>query len=160
MDYFHALPEETRYRLETQQKNLFKGIDGDLINEIFDLLYQKNLVSPVPTRLLTNSALQSASYENGTYTLGLRQEEQDKDFELRTDGLILATGYKYETPAFLEPVRDRLNWDSRGRFDLARNYSVDTTGRGVFVQNSRRAHALDHLARPGHGRVPQRVHHP
>ncbi|MER7202638.1 alcaligin biosynthesis protein [Streptomyces sp. CB01635] len=136
VDYFHALPEETRYRLETQQKNLFKGIDGDLINEIFDLLYQKNLAGPVPTRLLTNSSLQNASYENGTYTLGLRQEEQGKDFELRTDGLILATGYKYETPAFLEPVRDRLNWDSRGRFDLARNYSVDTTGRGVFVQNA------------------------
>ncbi|MFE5681888.1 lysine N(6)-hydroxylase/L-ornithine N(5)-oxygenase family protein [Streptomyces sp. NPDC056512] len=136
VDYFHALPEETRYRLETQQKNLFKGIDGDLINEIFDLLYQKNLAGPVPARLLTNSSLQSASYENGTYTLGLRQEEQDKDFELRTDGLILATGYRYETPAFLEPVRDRLNWDSRGRFDLARNYSVDTTGRGVFVQNA------------------------
>ncbi|MFB8269330.1 lysine N(6)-hydroxylase/L-ornithine N(5)-oxygenase family protein [Streptomyces sp. NPDC055955] len=136
VDYFHALPEETRYRLENRQKNLFKGIDGDLINEIFDLLYQKNLAGPVPTRLLTNSALRSASHENGTYTLGLRQEEQGKDFELRTDGLILATGYTYETPAFLEPVRDRLNWDSRGRFDLARNYSVDTTGRGVFVQNA------------------------
>jgi lysine N6-hydroxylase len=136
VDYFHALPEETRYRLETQQKNLFKGIDGALVNEIFDLLYQKNLAGPVPTRLLTNSSLQSARYENGTYTLGLRQEEQGKDFELRTDGLILATGYTYETPAFLEPVRDRLNWDSRGRFDLARNYSVDTTGRGVFVQNA------------------------
>ncbi|RVU24348.1 alcaligin biosynthesis protein [Streptomyces antnestii] len=136
VDYFHALPEETRYRLETQQKGLFKGIDGDLINEIFDLLYQKNLAGPVPTRLLTNSALTSARHENGTYTLGLRQEEQGKDFELRTDGLILATGYRYETPAFLEPVRDRLRWDSRGRFDMARNYSVDTTGRGVFVQNA------------------------
>ncbi|MFF2506008.1 lysine N(6)-hydroxylase/L-ornithine N(5)-oxygenase family protein [Streptomyces sp. NPDC058067] len=136
VDYFHALPEETRYRLETQQKGLFKGIDGDLINEIFDLLYQKNLAGPVPTRLLTNSALTSARHENGTYTLGLRQEEQGKDFELRTDGLILATGYRYEPPAFLEPVRDRLRWDSRGRFDMARNYSVDTTGRGVFVQNA------------------------
>ncbi|MEI5010594.1 lysine N(6)-hydroxylase/L-ornithine N(5)-oxygenase family protein [Streptomyces sp. PmtA] len=136
VDYFHALPEATRYRLETQQKNLFKGIDGDLINEIFDLLYQKNLGGPVPTRLLTNTALCTASYENGAYTLGLRQEEQEKDFELRTEGLILATGYKYVTPAFLEPVLDRLRWDGQGRFDVARNYSIDTTGRGVFLQNA------------------------
>ncbi|MEU2492409.1 lysine N(6)-hydroxylase/L-ornithine N(5)-oxygenase family protein [Streptomyces sp. NPDC007883] len=136
VDYFHALPEATRYRLETQQKNLFKGIDGDLINEIFDLLYQKNLDGPVPTRLLTNTALCTASYENGAYTLGLRQEEQEKDFEIRTEGLILATGYKYVTPAFLEPVLDRLRWDGQGRFDVARNYSIDTTGRGVFLQNA------------------------
>ncbi|MFI1471163.1 lysine N(6)-hydroxylase/L-ornithine N(5)-oxygenase family protein [Streptomyces wuyuanensis] len=136
VDYFHALPEATRYRLETQQKNLFKGIDGDLINEIFDLLYQKNLGGPVPTRLLTNTALCTASYENGAYTLGLRQEEQEKDFEIRTEGLILATGYKYVTPEFLEPVHDRLRRDGQGRFDVARNYSIDTTGRGVFLQNA------------------------
>ncbi|TLQ45809.1 lysine N(6)-hydroxylase/L-ornithine N(5)-oxygenase family protein [Streptomyces marianii] len=136
VDYFHALPETTRYRLETQQKNLFKGIDGDLINEIFDLLYRKNLGGPVPTRLLTNTALCTAAYENGAYTLGLRQEEQEKDFEIRTEGLILATGYKYVTPDYLEPVLDRLRRDGRGRFDVARNYSIDTTGRGVFLQNA------------------------
>ncbi|ORT61649.1 lysine N(6)-hydroxylase/L-ornithine N(5)-oxygenase family protein [Streptomyces sp. CB03238] len=136
VDYFHALPEATRYRLESQQKGLFKGIDGELIDAIFDLLYQKNLGGPVPTRLLTNSSLNTATYENGTYTLGLRQEEQGKDFEIETDGLILATGYKYVTPAFLEPVKDRIRWDGQGRFDVARNYSIDTTGRGIFLQNA------------------------
>ncbi|PVC92504.1 lysine N(6)-hydroxylase/L-ornithine N(5)-oxygenase family protein [Streptomyces sp. CS014] len=138
IDYFHALPEETRYRLETGQKGLFKGIDGELIDAIFDLLYQKNLPGPVPTRLLTNSALVSARYdeEGGAYSLGLRQEEQGKEYELTTEGLILATGYRYEAPAFLNPVQHRLRHDSRGRFDVARNYSIDTTGRGVFLQNA------------------------
>ncbi|SBU97840.1 lysine N6-hydroxylase [Streptomyces sp. Ncost-T6T-1] len=138
IDYFHALPEETRYRLETGQKGLFKGIDGELIDAIFDLLYQKNLPGPVPTRLLTNSALVSARYDEagGAYSLGLRQEEQGKEYELTTEGLILATGYRYEAPAFLDPVQHRLRHDSRGRFDVARNYSIDTTGRGVFLQNA------------------------
>ncbi|MEU8526555.1 MULTISPECIES: lysine N(6)-hydroxylase/L-ornithine N(5)-oxygenase family protein [Streptomyces] len=138
VDYFHALPEQTRYRLETQQKGLFKGIDGELIDAIFDLLYQKNLAGPVATRLLTNSALRTAAYDgaSGTYTLGFHQEEQEKDFTVDTEGLILATGYKYSVPAFLEPVRDRLRWDGQGRFDVARNYSIDTTGRAVFLQNA------------------------
>ncbi|MEU9363889.1 lysine N(6)-hydroxylase/L-ornithine N(5)-oxygenase family protein [Streptomyces avermitilis] len=136
IDYFHALPEPTRYRLTAQQKGLFKGIDGDLINEIFDLLYQKNLGGPVPTRLLTNSALSGAAYENGTYTLTLRQEEQEKEYELRSQGLILATGYRYAEPEFLKPVRDRLRYDAQGNFDIARNYAIDTTGRGVFLQNA------------------------
>lgn len=139
VDYFHALPEDTRYRLETQQKNLFKGIDGDLINAIFDLLYQKKISMPgaVPTTLLTNTSLNSTAYDTttGTYTLGLRQEEQERDFTLATEGLVLATGYKYTVPEFLAPLRDRLNFDGRGRLDAARNYSVDTTGREVYLQN-------------------------
>ncbi|MFI5990517.1 lysine N(6)-hydroxylase/L-ornithine N(5)-oxygenase family protein [Streptomyces sp. NPDC051362] len=136
IDYFHALPEPTRYRLQAEQKGLFKGIDGDLINEIFDLLYQKNLGGPVPARLLTNSALESVRHENGTYTLGLRQQEQVKDYELNSEGLILATGYRYTEPAFLAPVRDRLRYDTQGNFDVARNYAIDTTGRGIFLQNA------------------------
>ncbi|HEY8981226.1 MAG TPA: SidA/IucD/PvdA family monooxygenase, partial [Streptomyces sp.] len=136
IDYFRALPETTRYRLAAQQKGLFKGIDGDLIDEIFDLLYRKNLGGPVPTRLLTNSSLNSASYANGSYTLGFRQEEQGKDFELTSQGLVLATGYAYTEPEFLAPVRDRLVYDGHGNFDVARNYAIDTTGRGVFLQNA------------------------
>ncbi|MEU2061796.1 lysine N(6)-hydroxylase/L-ornithine N(5)-oxygenase family protein [Streptomyces sp. NPDC013455] len=139
IDYFRALPEETRYRLEKQQKGLFKGINSDLIDSIFDLLYQKHVESgdrPVPTRLLTNSTLNTASYEDGAYTLGFRQDEQGKDFEIRSEGLLLATGYHYTPPAFLAPVRDRLRFDGHGRFDVARNYAIDVTGRGVFLQNA------------------------
>ncbi|NDK28746.1 NADPH-dependent L-lysine N(6)-monooxygenase [Streptomyces sp. TR1341] len=139
IDYFRALPEETRYRLEKQQKGLFKGINSDLIDAIFDLLYQKNVTSgdrPVPTRLLTNSSLNSARYDDEAYTLGFRQDEQGKDFEIRTEGLVLATGYHYAPPAFLAPLRERLRFDGHGRFDVARNYAIDVTGRGVFLQNA------------------------
>ncbi|MCX2925339.1 lysine N(6)-hydroxylase/L-ornithine N(5)-oxygenase family protein [Streptomyces sp. NEAU-W12] len=139
IDYFRALPEETRYRLEKQQKGLFKGINSELIDAIFDLLYQKNVSGggrPVPTRLLTNSTLTGARHENGGYTLGFHQDEQDKDYEIRTEGLVLATGYHYEPPAFLDPVRARLRFDAHGRFDVTRDYAVDVTGRGVFLQNA------------------------
>jgi lysine N6-hydroxylase len=139
IDYFRALPESTRYRLEKQQKGLFKGINADLIDSIFDLLYQKNVESgdrPVPTRLLTNSTLHTAAYQDGGYTLGFHQDEQDKDFEIHTEGLVLATGYHYTPPAFLAPLRDRLRFDGHGRFDVARNYAIDVTGRGVFLQNA------------------------
>ncbi|MFG2113257.1 lysine N(6)-hydroxylase/L-ornithine N(5)-oxygenase family protein [Streptomyces sp. NPDC048718] len=138
VDYFHELPEDTRHRLEKEQKGLFKGIDGALVDAIFDLLYQKNLDGPVPTRLLTNSALTSARYDEaaGTYSLGFRQEETGKDFDLESEGLILATGYGYEPPAFLVPIADRLRRDSRGRFDIARNYAIDVTGHGVYLQNA------------------------
>ncbi|MEU5565087.1 lysine N(6)-hydroxylase/L-ornithine N(5)-oxygenase family protein [Micromonospora musae] len=137
VDYFHALPEATRYRLESEQKGLFKGISADLIDAIFDLLYERSVSGPVNTRLLTNTELESAGYDpgTGTYTLGLRHVEQERDFALRTEALVLATGYGYQPPAFLEPVRDRIRWDAHGRFDVARNYSIDHTGREIFLQN-------------------------
>ncbi len=135
VDYFHALPEPTRYALEAAQKPLFKGINADLINDIYDLLYAKSLHGPAPTRLLTNTELVEAAYTDGRYRLGLRHTEQDRAFTLDTEGLVLATGYHYRVPEFLAPVRDRLRFDAHGRFDVARNYSIDHTGRGVFLQN-------------------------
>jgi lysine N6-hydroxylase len=137
VDYFHALPEPDRYRLEAAQKGLYKGVNSDLINEIYDLLYVRSVERPVPTRLLTSTALVRAEHDpaTGTYTLGLHHEEQQRSFELTTEGLILATGYRFTPPAFLDPVRDRLRWDGHGRLDVARNYSIDVTGRGVFLQN-------------------------
>ncbi|MEU0548315.1 SidA/IucD/PvdA family monooxygenase [Micromonospora sp. NPDC005979] len=136
VDYFHALPEETRYRLESEQKGLFKGINADLINDIFDLLYAHSVDGPVNTRLITNTELVDATHHDGEYTLGLRQVEQERDFTLRTEGLVLATGYHYRVPTFLEPVRERIRWDAHGRFDVARNYSIDHDGRGIFLQNA------------------------
>jgi lysine N6-hydroxylase len=138
VDYFHALPATTRDRLVTEQKPLYKGINSDLINEIFDLLYIKNRRGPCPTRLLTNTALKTAGYDaaSSTYTLGLRQEEQGSDFALATQGLVLATGYRYRVPEFLAPITDRIAWDEQGRFDVRRNYSIDTAGNSVFLQNA------------------------
>ncbi|MFF0249340.1 lysine N(6)-hydroxylase/L-ornithine N(5)-oxygenase family protein [Streptosporangium sandarakinum] len=138
IDYFHALPEPTRYRLENEQKGLFKGISAELVNAIYDLLYAKSVDRPVPTRLLTNTALTGAAHDRatGTYTLDLRHEEQGREFTLTTEALVLATGYRHTVPAFLEPIRDRIRWDAAGRYDVARNYSIDVTGRGIFVQNA------------------------
>ncbi|SEG79647.1 lysine N6-hydroxylase [Actinacidiphila yanglinensis] len=138
VDYFHALPGPVRDTLNSTQKSLYKGIDSDLINAIFDLLYTRSRRGKVPTRLLTNTSLDSASHDpaTGTYTLGLRQHEQDRAHTLTTEGLVLATGYRYRVPDFLAPVRDRIRWDDQGRYDVSRDYAIDVTGRGIYVQNA------------------------
>jgi lysine N6-hydroxylase len=138
IDYFSALPEEDRYRLTKEQKALSKGIDADLINDIFDELYAQSLQSAPATRMLTSTTLDSAGYDatSGSYTLGLRQHEQDRTFTLETEGLVFATGYHHPIPEFLAPIRDRLRFDGNGRFDIGRNYSVDHDGRSIFLQSA------------------------
>lgn len=141
--YFHALPPPTRDALIASQTNLYKGINGTLIDAIFDLLYQKRLVFDergedlaARVRVLSNSELRAAAQSADGIRLGLHHAEQGQDYALATDGLILATGYRYRPPAFLDGIRDRLRFDAAGRFEVAANYSIDTTGGEVFVQNA------------------------
>ncbi|WP_229069178.1 lysine N(6)-hydroxylase/L-ornithine N(5)-oxygenase family protein [Actinoplanes sp. DH11] len=136
--YHQALPLDVRDRLGREQRNLYKGISGDLVDAIYDTLYAKSLRGPVPTTLLTNTALENVIWDAAEqrYTLALHHAEQGQSFTAGTQGLILATGYAPRVPSFLDPVRDRIRWDARGRFDVAVDYAVDLAGNEVFVQNA------------------------
>lgn len=137
-EYFHELPAPVRDGLVTSQAQLYKGIDSELIDEIFQLLYRKQRRGRPRTRLLTNTELTGLTHDagKGLYTMALRHAEQGQAFELTTEGLILATGYRYRPPAFLSPIRDRIAWDDRGRFAVRRNYTIDKAGESIFVQNA------------------------
>ena len=70
------------------------------------------------------------------YTLGLRQDEQGQDFELRTEAWSWPPATATSVPEFLEP-RPRPDPLGRpGRFDVARNYTIDTPGGEIFLQNA------------------------
>jgi len=137
VDYFHELPSAKRDELNAAHKNLYKGINAELINDIFDVMYQKRFErGSVPTRLFTNCTVEKAA-GCGSVRLSVRQHEQDQSFELQTEGLVLATGYSYRVPEFMNEVRDRLRFDATGRLEARRDYSVDAAGGGeVFVQNA------------------------
>lgn len=135
VDHFHGLEPSQRDRLLRSQRSLYKGISGDLVDDIYDTLYRKRSVATVPTTLLTSTALTDARWDGSRYRLRLRQEELGAEFALDTEQLVLATGYQAAVPAFLDGVRDRIRWDALGRYDVARDYTVDHAGREVFVQN-------------------------
>ena len=137
--YHRALPLATRDRLAREQRHLYKGISGDLVDAIFDLHYQQRVTGAGPrTTLLTNTEVTGArSPSDGDGTrLDLLHTETGEEFALRTDGLVLATGYAPTQPRFLDGVRDRIRYDERGRYDVAGDYSVDVHGGEIFVQNA------------------------
>jgi lysine N6-hydroxylase len=138
VDYFHALPEKQRDGLVQSQKNLYKGINSELIDAIYDLLYTKSLTGPVATQLLTHSAVTGADWDAAaeTHHLRLRHGETGADFTLETSAVVLATGYGYREPGFLAGVQDRIARDSAGRFAVDRNYSTGIETGEIFVQNA------------------------
>jgi lysine N6-hydroxylase len=137
VDYFYRLPADKRERLIADQKNLYKGINGSLINDIYDLMYVKRLTHTIRVNLLTNSALKTAAFNpvDGYFALEFFQDEQETDYRHRSEGLVLATGYRYQLPDFMEGIASRINWDQQGRFAVNRNYSIDHTASELFVQN-------------------------
>ncbi|MFC7495820.1 MULTISPECIES: lysine N(6)-hydroxylase/L-ornithine N(5)-oxygenase family protein [unclassified Nocardioides] len=134
--YFHGLPADTQARLGREQRSLYKGISGDLVDEIFDLHYRLRVQGDGPhTTLVTNTTVTGAHHD-GDHVLECHHDETGEDFTITTQGLVLATGYAAEVPAFLEPVRDRIRWDEQGRFDVSRDYTIDHQDREIFVQNA------------------------
>jgi lysine N6-hydroxylase len=136
VDYFHALPETTRDQLLQEQKGLYKGINRSTINAIYDELYAQSLHGTPQSRLLTNTELLGCQYQDGEFILDLQHAEQDQVATQQSDALIVATGYCYQEPAFLQGIAHRIKRDKRGRFDVARNYSIDIKGGDIFVQNA------------------------
>ena len=134
--YFQSLPSATRADLLREQRGLYKGISSDTVNAIFDALYAKQVYGGVDTTLLTSTELTGATWDGTSYALDLHHTEQDEDFQLRTDSLVLATGYAPMVPAFLDPVRDRIRWDDEGRYVVSPTYAVDHAGTEIFVQNA------------------------
>lgn len=135
--YFQGLPDATRARLLREQRSLYKGISGELVDAISDLHYRLRVQGHGPrTTLVTNTSLTGATWDGTAYDLALHHDETGEDFALRTDGLVLGTGYRAELPAFLDGVRDRLRLDGEGRPCAGASYAVDVSGREVFVQNA------------------------
>lgn len=138
VDYFYNLPSDKRDHLLKNQKLLYKGINKDLIATIFDTIYSKKVITEIDVNLRTNAACTKGTYNeaNQSFELELHQVEQDKRYRHKTDALVLATGYGYKLPQFLEGIANRIQWDDKGRFAANRNYSIDQNGSEVFVQNA------------------------
>lgn len=141
-DHYHALPQVLRDRLGREQRNLYKGISGDLVDDIYETLYRKSALGrQVPTTLLTDTEVVAARRDpEGGYVLTLRHAQLteaggEAEVEHRTRALVVATGYGSSVPAFLDPVAHLLDLDDRGRFVVARDYTVDR-GRRLHVVNA------------------------
>ena len=136
VDYFHALPEAQRDQLNARQKNLYKGINESLINDIYAMLYRKELDGPLPVTLCTDSGLVSIEQESSRkLTLTLQHQVLDQQFTIATEGMIMSTGYAYHPPAFLRPLFPLIRFDSQQRYAVSRDYSIDSQ-HSLFVQNA------------------------
>ncbi|GAA1715601.1 SidA/IucD/PvdA family monooxygenase [Isoptericola hypogeus] len=134
-DHYRSLPTELREILGREQRGLYKGISGDLIDDIYDTLYRKSALGrEVPTTLLSDTEVVAARFEpdgapdgGGEYVLTLRHGQLGTTAEHRTRAVVAATGYGAGVPGFVAPGLVHL--DELGRVDVARDYTAGAGGR-------------------------------
>ncbi|WP_044205828.1 lysine N(6)-hydroxylase/L-ornithine N(5)-oxygenase family protein [Flammeovirga sp. OC4] len=136
VDYFYELPLAKREALLQEQKHLYKGINSDLINGIFDTIYAKKLMNDVDINLRTNSTVTASTITDDKVQLEVFQNEEEKYYQHDTEAVVMATGYHYKLPSFMEGLLKHVQWDEKGRLRANRNYTIDKESKNIFVQNA------------------------
>ncbi|MFC7376749.1 MULTISPECIES: lysine N(6)-hydroxylase/L-ornithine N(5)-oxygenase family protein [unclassified Brachybacterium] len=143
---FRSLPESRREQLGREQRSLYKGISGDLVDEIHDLLYRLSSGGrEVPSTLLTGTAVTAARHDaaTGELVLTLEHELLGTTAEHRTHAVVSATGYRARGTDLLAPLGESIRRDSRGRLDVAaEDYTVDTARRVHVMNAEEHSHGL------------------
>jgi lysine N6-hydroxylase len=135
VDHFTSLPQEVRDRLGSSHAPLYKGVNAELLDRIYDMLYEASVHGPAPATLRTSTALEDVREDGGRLRLTLHHADDDGVHGTTVDALVLATGYGYREPSFLQGVEDRLARLPDGRWDVDRGYGIGVHG-DVFVQNA------------------------
>lgn len=133
-NHFFSLTDNRRQHLIDTQNVLYKGINLSLVDDIYDLLYLKSRQSNIKTCIMPCSRLDNVNKHDGKFDLEFFHKDLQESFQIQTDALILALGYSYQVPDFLEPIKNQVNWDSKQRLKVSTDYSINDE-HNIFVQN-------------------------
>ncbi|MFC4403430.1 lysine N(6)-hydroxylase/L-ornithine N(5)-oxygenase family protein [Gracilibacillus xinjiangensis] len=136
VDYFHQLDFQSRVNSLDHLGQLRKGIDGETLHNIHELLYHRsvhNTSLPVTIQPLTE--INRVDKEDDSLTVKATQWQKEHSFLFQTDKLIMATGYKPNIPDwFYRRFEDKVVWEDDKRFKIDANFKL------VFHEKDRSHH--------------------
>ncbi|MEV0532153.1 SidA/IucD/PvdA family monooxygenase [Kitasatospora sp. NPDC050463] len=141
--YFHGLPGAVRDTLVEAQWQLHKAASAETLAEIHDHLYERTIGRPIddaPVEITPGTAVTDARPGPcGGLELRCRHTDSGAEHVLRTDAVVLATGYRAARPAALDPLAHLIDWDEAGRYRVDLDHRVATLpdlAGGLYVQNA------------------------
>jgi len=136
IDFFYNLEPAHKAIFLSKQNHLYKGINYQLINAIYDRLYDNFIEGKSEfANIRTGLTLRDVSKNKSRLQITFTQNHTNKEYREEADMLILATGYKYEFPLCLKGVKDLIQLDTANCLVINRNYSIDKAKR-IYVQNA------------------------
>lgn len=137
IDFFYGLEKDEKSRLLKNQSTLYKGINHQLINAIYDRLYSLFTEGyDKHIKIQAHAELKLISKgEHASYHLEFYHNAMHKKFATEAESIILATGYNSRVPDFLDPLENIIKRNTDGSLRIKRNYSLDDANR-IFIQNA------------------------
>ncbi|MBB5174679.1 lysine N(6)-hydroxylase/L-ornithine N(5)-oxygenase family protein [Texcoconibacillus texcoconensis] len=148
IDYFHALPFEKRKQELPNLQHLRNGVEEETLHALYDELYHRS-VGGKDTHVTIRSTIdvKEISFVDGKYQVDCEQWQQEKEFNVYVDRVILATGYRPHIPNWIERLNGKIKWEDEHRFAVKRDYRLSFED-GV-VHNVYMLTNLEHSHGPG-----------
>ncbi|WP_018629603.1 lysine N(6)-hydroxylase/L-ornithine N(5)-oxygenase family protein [Niabella aurantiaca] len=136
IDFFFSLNKEKRDELFPKHSVLYKGINSNLINEIYNLLYEQWIEeNSSPIHIEANCELTDIKKHGRNCTCNFYHRLLGQSIEHNTHAIVLATGFHSTFPDFLTPMRSQLQLNANDTYNAKRNYSIDAYD-SIFIQNA------------------------
>ena len=137
INHYYSLDPAKKKEILNNQQYLFRGINTDLINGIYQQLYLMDLhkESNLPIIRTSCEMTNVKIIDKKRISVGFCQTETNHQFSEETDVVILATGHHYKTPPFLYSLNNHIKWLEDGKYNIKNNYSIDRNDT-LFVQNA------------------------
>ncbi len=140
-DHFHRLAEPVRDNLIGTQSRLYKAVSAETLADIraeLDARAFPDGVAATGVTLMPGAEALAGHRSTGALTLTFRHRHTAERFVVRTERLILATGYAPRRPDFLAALDALAEHDAADRWIVDRDHSVRLNGTRarLFVQNA------------------------
>ena len=151
-DYFFGLSAEQRELLLSEQRLASDGVSEALLQRIYNRLYELEFLAgrddaPAgagqgpnrPARMMPGQEVVDLRAGDQGCELMLRSRWGGSQ-AIRTDLVVLATGFGYELPEAMRPLADRLSWDRDG-FSVRADFSIAWEGPAdlrIYAQDAAR----------------------
>ncbi|KOO52720.1 lysine N(6)-hydroxylase/L-ornithine N(5)-oxygenase family protein [Priestia koreensis] len=126
VDYFQNLSFEKREKGLSYFYQLRNGINPETLDAIYKKLYHRSVnFTDLRASIRLHSELESI--EDG-FIVNAKHLEEEKEFQLKTDAVILATGVKANIPDwFYQNFSPLINWENEQHFKLNHDFSLSFT---------------------------------
>lgn len=144
---FHGLDEPARRGLLAEQDLASDGVSVDLLRDIYRTLYQLEYTAQSPVRLAVRpqQELTGLRRHGSGWSLALRHTRTGEMSQDSADVVVLATGYRHDLPSYLDPLRDRIRFET-GNPVVRQDFSLDWDGpadSAIYLQNgARHSHGI------------------
>ncbi|RPK06283.1 lysine N(6)-hydroxylase/L-ornithine N(5)-oxygenase family protein [Priestia endophytica] len=123
--YFRTLPVDKRKGTLDDLSKLRHGVKGSLLESIYKELYHQSIDDKaLHTTIMQTTSLEDIEEKEEGYTLTLHHTEKDELFQIHSDKVILATGYKPRIPDWLERFENKIVWEDEHVFKVDNHYRI------------------------------------